>query len=229
MNLKCIIIEDEPLAVNVMKDYIQQIPFLELIAVCNDAISAMQKLSEHQIDLMFLDLHLPKVKGLDFLAAIKNPPKVIITTAYHEFAVESYKYQVLDYLLKPIEFERFVTSVLKALPVDSKSDNQKTNEPEFLFFTVNKKRAKIQVSEILYIESQKENIKIVLREKTIITRHSISELEKTLPSDFIRIHRSFIISKNKIDTFDSQSVEIQNKSIPIGRNYKNYIKDLLEY
>jgi len=178
---------------------------------------------------MFLDLHLPKVKGLDFLAAIKNPPKVIITTAYHEFAVESYKYQVLDYLLKPIEFERFVTSVLKALPVDSKSDNQKTNEPEFLFFTVNKKRAKIQVSEILYIESQKENIKIVLREKTIITRHSISELEKTLPSDFIRIHRSFIISKNKIDTFDSQSVEIQNKSIPIGRNYKNYIKDLLEY
>lgn len=229
MNLKCIIIEDEPLAVNVMKDYIQQIPFLELIAVCNDAISAMQKLSEHQIDLMFLDLHLPKVKGLDFLAAIKNPPKVIITTAYHEFAVESYKYQVLDYLLKPIEFERFVTSVLKALPVDLKSDNQKTNEPEFLFFTVNKKRAKIQVSEILYIESQKENIKIVLREKTIITRHSISELEKTLPSDFIRIHRSFIISKNKIDTFDSQSVEIQNKSIPIGRNYKNYIKDLLEY
>ncbi|OJX30725.1 MAG: DNA-binding response regulator [Chryseobacterium sp. 36-9] len=229
MNLKCIIIEDEPLAVNVMKDYIQQIPFLELIAVCNDAISAMQKLSEHQIDLMFLDLHLPKVKGLDFLAAIKNPPKVIITTAYHEFAVESYKYQVLDYLLKPIEFERFVTSVLKALPVDSKSDNQKTNEPEFLFFTVNKKRAKIQVSEILYIESQKENIKIVLKEKTIITRHSISELEKTLPSDFIRIHRSFIISKNKIDTFDSQSVEIQNKSIPIGRNYKNYIKDLLEY
>lgn len=229
MNLKCIIIEDEPLAVNVMKDYIQQIPFLELIAVCNDAISAMQKLSEHQIDLMFLDLHLPKVKGLDFLAAIKNPPKVIITTAYHEFAVESYKYQVLDYLLKPIEFERFVTSVLKALPVDLKSDNQKTNEPEFLFFTVNKKRAKIQVSEILYIESQKENIKIVLREKTIITRHSISELEKTLPSDFISIHRSFIISKNKIDTFDSQSVEIQNKSIPIGRNYKNYIKDLLEY
>lgn len=229
MNLKCIIIEDEPLAVNVMKDYIQQVPFLELIAVCNDAISAMQKLSEHQIDLMFLDLHLPKVKGLDFLAAIKNPPKVIITTAYHEFAVESYKYQVLDYLLKPIEFERFVTSVLKALPVDSKSDNQKTNEPEFLFFTVNKKRTKIQVSEILYIESQKENIKIVLREKTIITRHSISELEKTLPSDFIRIHRSFIISKNKIDTFDSQSVEIQNKSIPIGRNYKNYIKDLLEY
>lgn len=229
MNLKCIIIEDEPLAVNVMKDYIQQIPFLELIAVCNDAISAMQKLSEHQIDLMFLDLHLPKVKGLDFLAAIKNPPKVIITTAYHEFAVESYKYQVLDYLLKPIEFERFVTSILKALPVDLKSDNQKTNEPEFLFFTVNKKRAKIQVSEILYIESQKENIKIVLKEKTIITRHSISELEKTLPSDFIRIHRSFIISKNKIDTFDSQSVEIQNKSIPIGRNYKNYIKDLLEY
>jgi len=228
MNLKCIIVEDEPLAVNIMKDYIQQIPFLELIAVCNDAISAMQKLNENQIDLIFLDLHLPKIKGLDFLSAIKNAPKVIITTAYHEFAVESYQYQVLDYLLKPIAFERFVSAVQKALPT-AKTESQIKNEPEFLFFTVNKKRAKIQVQEILYIESQKENIKIVLKERTIITRHSISELEKTLPSDFIRIHRSFIVSKSKIDFFDSQSVEIQGVQIPIGRNYKDYIKSLLEY
>ncbi len=229
MNLKCIIVEDEPLAVNIMKDYIQQIPFLELIAVCNDAISAMQKLNENEIDLIFLDLHLPKIKGLDFLSAIKNPPKVIITTAYHEFAVESYQYQVLDYLLKPIAFERFVAAVQKALPAASRTESQITNEPEFLFFTVNKKRAKIQVNEILYIESQKENIKIVLKERTIITRHSISDLEKTLPSYFIRIHRSFIISKSKIDFFDSQSVEIQGNQIPIGRSYKDYIKSLLEY
>lgn len=229
MNLKCIIVEDEPLAVNIMKDYIQQIPFLELIAVCNDAISAMQKLNENKIDLMFLDLHLPKIKGLDFLSTIKNPPKVIITTAYHEFAVESYEYQVLDYLLKPIAFERFVAAVQKALPTVQKTESPITNEPEFLFFTVNKKRAKIQVHEILYIESQKENIKIVLKERTIITRHSISELEKILPSDFMRIHRSFIISKSKIDFFDSQSVEILGISIPIGRNYKDYIKSLLEY
>ena len=229
MNLKCIIVEDEPLAVNIMKDYIQQIPFLELIAVCNDAISAMQKLNENKIDLMFLDLHLPKIKGLDFLSTIKNPPKVIITTAYHEFAVESYQYQVLDYLLKPIAFERFVSAVQKALPTAHKTEAHITNEPEFLFFTVNKKRAKIQVQEILYIESQKENIKIVLKERTILTRHSISELEKILSSDFIRIHRSFIISKSKIDFFDSQSVEIQGVQIPIGRNYKDYIKSLLEY
>jgi len=228
MNLKCIIVEDEPLAVNIMKDHIQQIPFLELIAVCNDAISAMQKLNENKIDLMFLDLHLPKIKGLDFLSAIKNPPKVIITTAYHEFAVESYQYQVLDYLLKPIAFERFVSAVQKALTT-AKTESQITNEPEFLFFTVNKKRAKIQVQEILYIESQKENIKIVLKERTILTRHSISELEKTLSSDFIRIHRSFIISKSKIDFFDSQSVDIQGVQIPIGRNYKDHIKSLLEY
>ncbi|WP_248878106.1 LytR/AlgR family response regulator transcription factor [Epilithonimonas zeae] len=212
-----------------MKDYIQQIPFLELIAVCNDAISAMQKLNENQIDLMFLDIHLPKIKGLDFLSAIKNPPKVIITTAYHEFAVESYQYQVLDYLLKPIAFERFVAAVQKALPIAPKPESHITNQPESLFFTVNKKRAKIQVDEILYIESQKENIKIVLKERTIITRHSISELEKILSSDFIRIHRSFIVSKSKIDFFDSQSVEIQGNQIPIGRNYKDYIKNLLEY
>jgi len=229
MNLKCIIVEDEPLAVNIMKDYIQQIPFLELIAVCNDAISAMQKLNENQIDLMFLDLHLPKMKGLDFLSTIKNPPKVIITTAYHEFAVESYQYQVLDYLLKPIAFERFVAAVQKTLTIAPKTENHITNRSESLFFTVNKKRAKIQVDEILYIESQKENIKIVLKDRTIITRYSISKLEKTLSSDFIRIHRSFIVSKNKIDFFDSQSVEIQGNQIPIGRNYKDYIKNLLEY
>lgn len=229
MNLKCIIVEDEPLAVNIMKDYIQQIPFLELIAVCNDAISAMQKLNENEIDLMFLDLNLPKIKGLDFLSAIKNPPKVIITTAYHEFAVESYQFQVLDYLLKPIAFERFVATIQKVLPKAPRTESQITNETEFLFFTVNKKRAKIQVNEILYIESQKENIKIVLKERTIITRHSISELEKILPSDFIRIHRSFIISQSNIDFFDSQSVEIQGNQIPIGRSYKDYIKSLLEY
>ena len=228
MNLKCIIVEDEPLAVNIMKDYIQQIPFLQLIAVCNDAISAMQKLNENQIDLMFLDLHLPKIKGLDFLSTIKNPPKVIITTAYHEFAVESYQYQVLDYLLKPIAFERFVAAVQKALPT-AKTESQITNQPEFLFFTVNKKRAKIQVDEILYIESQKENIKIVLKDRTIITRYSISEIEKIMSSDFIRIHRSFIVSKSKIDFFDSQTVEILGNQIPIGRNYKDYIKNLLEY
>lgn len=229
MNLKCIIVEDEPLAVNILKDYIGQIPFLELTAVCSDAISAMQKLNENHFDLMFLDLHLPKMKGLDFLSALKNPPKVIITTAYHEFAVESYRYQVMDYLLKPIEFERFVMAVQKALPTHPPKENPTENEPEFLFFTVNKKRAKISVKEILYIESQKENIKIVLKEKTIITRHSISELEKKLPPDFIRIHRSFIVSKSKIDFFDSQDVEIQGNQIPIGRNYKNYIKSLLEY
>ncbi len=229
MNLKCIIVEDEPLAVNILKDYIGQIPFLELSAICSDAICAMQKLNEDRFDLMFLDLHLPKIKGLDFLSALKNPPKVIITTAYHEFAVESYRYQVLDYLLKPVEFERFVMAVQKALPLNSPKKNQLGTEPEFLFFTVNKKRAKISLKEILYIESQKENIKIVLKEKTIITRYSISELEKKLPADFIRIHRSFIVSKSKIDFFDSQDVEIDGKPIPIGRNYKDYVKTLLEY
>lgn len=221
------IVEDEPLAVEVMEDYISQIPFLQLEAVCNDAICAMQILREKQIDLMFLDIHLPKLKGLDFLATLKNPPKVIITTAYHEFAVKSYEFSVLDYLMKPIEFSRFMVAVQKAIPdVVSISNPIQTDEKD-LFFSVNKKKARIPIKSILYIESQRENIRIVMEDREIITRYSISDLENELPEDFVRIHRSFIVAKSKIDFFDMHDVEIKGKQIPIGRNYKDFVKSIL--
>lgn len=226
MNIKCMIVEDEPLAVEVMEDYISQIPFLRLEAVCNDAICAMQTLKEKQIDLMFLDIHLPKLKGLDFLATLKNPPKVIITTAYHEFAVKSYEFSVLDYLMKPIEFGRFMVAVQKALPGTSIPEIVKSTEKD-LFFSVNKKKARVPVKSILYIESQRENIRIVMEDREIITRYSISDLENELPNDFVRIHRSFIVAKSKIDFFDMQDVEIKGKQIPIGRNYKDFVKSIL--
>lgn len=227
MNIKCMIVEDEPLAVEVMEDYISQIPFLQLEAVCNDAICAMQTLKEKQIDLMFLDIHLPKLKGLDFLATLKNPPKVIITTAYHEFAVKSYEFSVLDYLMKPIEFSRFMVAVQKALPVASMPEVLKNPEEKDLFFSVNKKKARVPVKSILYIESQRENIRIVMEDREITTRYSITDLENELPEDFVRIHRSFIVSKSKIDFFDMQDVEIKGKLIPIGRNYKDFVKSIL--
>ncbi|SMC88853.1 LytR/AlgR family response regulator transcription factor [Moheibacter sediminis] len=227
MNIKCMIVEDEPLAVEVIQDYISQIPFLQLQAVCNDAICAMQTLKEKQIDLMFLDIHLPKLKGLDLLATLKNPPKVIITTAYHEFAVKSYEFSVLDYLMKPIEFSRFMAAVQKALPVTSNSETVKHPEEKDLFFSVNKKKARVPVKSILYIESQRENIRIVMEDREIITRYSITDLENELPDDFVRIHRSFIVSKSKIDFFDMQDVEIKGKLIPIGRNYKDFVKNIL--
>lgn len=224
MNLKCIIVEDEPLAVEVMEDFIHQIPFLQLEAVCNDAICAMQTLKEKQIDLMFLDIHLPKLKGLDFLATLKNPPKVIITTAYHEFAVKSYDYDVLDYLMKPIEFSRFMIAVQKALPVNPVQALSQNPVSQDLFFSVNKKKARVPLNSILYIESQRENIRIVMEDREIVTRYSMSDLEKELPEDFIRVHRSFIVAKSKIDFFDMHDVEIKGKQIPIGRNYRDFVR-----
>ncbi len=223
MKIKCLIIEDEPLAVEIMEDFISQVPFLELESVCHDALCAMQVLREKQIDLMFLDIHLPKLKGLDFLATLKNPPKVIITTAYHEFAVKSYEFSVLDYLLKPIEFSRFMAAVQKAIPSVQIAENQAENSVRELIFTVHKKKARVPLDSVLYVESQKENIKIVMEDRTLVTRYSISELEKQLPDNFIRIHRSFIVSKSKIDFFDAQDVEILGKQIPIGRNYKDFV------
>ena len=224
MKIRCLIVEDEPLAVEILEDFISQLPFLELKGVCHDAICAMQALQEKEIELMFLDIHLPKIKGLDFLATLKNPPKVILTTAYHEFAVKSYEFNVLDYLLKPIEFSRFLQAVQKAISPQISSENSSKTELGEMYFTVNKKKARVPLQSILYIESQKENIKIVMEDRNLVTRYSISNLENELPEEFIRIHRSFIVAKSRIDFFDAQDVEIGGKQIPIGRNYLAYVR-----
>lgn len=232
MIIKCLIVEDEPLAAEIVSDFITQVPFLELVGICNDAFAAMQVLKEESIDLMFLDIHLPKLKGLDFLNALKTPPLVVITTAYHEFALKSYDYDVLDYLLKPIDFSRFMIAINKAIAQQSLKNNMIPDsgviDKTDLFFTVNKKKARIAIDSILYIESQRENIKIVTDNKTVVTRYAISDIEKELPSaNFIRVHRSFIVAKDKIDFIDSQDVEIRNKEIPIGRSYRDLVKAVL--
>lgn len=228
MNIKCIIVEDEPLAVDVLKDFIAEVPFLELVAVCPDAFVALQVLNNDEIELMFLDIHLPKLKGLDFLGTLKNPPHAIITTAYNDFAVKSYDYNVLDYLVKPIEFSRFMIAVNKAIEHRRIKWQAKLTEPSAdntdFYFTVNKRKAKVSVDSILYIESLKENVKIVTTDKTVLTRYLISNLEKELPADkFIRIHRSYIVAKSKIDFIDANDIEIAGKEIPIGRNYKDFV------
>ena len=228
MNLKCIVVEDEPLATEVMVDFISQVPFLKLEKTCIDAIAAMRILNEKKIDLIFLDIHLPKLKGLDFLNTLKNPPMVIITTAYHEFAVKSYDYNVLDYLLKPIEFSRFMVAVQKAASHNNK-ENVAVEETknDGLFFTVNKKKARVTFHSIVYIESQRENVKIVTKSQVFQTRIAISEIEKQLPDSFLRIHRSYIVAKTKIDFVDAQEIEIGGKFLPIGRSYKNAVNAAL--
>lgn len=221
---KCIIVEDEPLAVKVLADYISQVPFLELTGTFKDAMLATEYLHTHTVDLMFLDIHLPKLKGMAFLKTLTNPPAVIITTAYHQYAVEGFALNVNDYLLKPIEFERFLVAVNKVRKKQSEPDltAQKVESKDHLFLNVQKKKVKISFADILYIESQKEYIKIVTTKNEFLSKLSTTEMERMLPSHlFKRIHRSYIVSVGKIDSYTADMVEVNGISIPIGREYRD--------
>lgn len=227
--IKCIIIEDEPLAVKVLADYITAIPFLQLEASFRDAVLATEWLRSNEVQLIFLDIHLPKLKGMAFLKTLTRPPAVIITTAYHQYAVEGFELNVTDYLLKPVEFERFLIAVNK-VPHTVNNLPQPfgvAEEKNYLFITVQKKKVKILFADILYIESQREYIKIVTFKKEYISRISTHEIETLLPGHlFKRIHRSFIISMNKIDSFTAEEVDINGTSIPVGRAYRSIIERL---
>ena len=226
--IKCIIIEDEPLAAKVLSDYILQVPFLELQATFKDAILATDYLRNNHTDLIFLDIHLPKLKGMAFLKTLKHQPSVIITTAYHQYAVEGFDLNVTDYLLKPFEFERFLIAVTKVKT--GRSEKQQTDESEtkdFIFLNVQKKKVKILFSEIVYIESQREYIKIVTTKKEYISKMSTHEIEDLLPAHlFKRIHRSYIISIKKIESYTAEMVEVNGVSIPIGRDYRDIMQNL---
>jgi len=227
--IKCIIIEDEPLAIKVLSDYILQVPFLELQATFKNALLATEYLRDNSTDLIFLDIHLPKLKGMTFLKMLPHPPAVIITTAYHQYAVEGFDLNVTDYLLKPFGFERFLVAVDKAKT--AQSEFQKSNELEekkdFIFLNVQKKKVKFLFSEIIYIESQREYIKIVTTRKQYISKISTHEMEGLLPGNlFKRIHRSFIISISKIESYTAEMVEVNGMSFPIGREYRGIIEKL---
>ncbi len=224
--IKCMIIEDEPLAVKVLSDYILQVPFLKLEATFKDAILATEYLRDHHTDLIFLDIHLPKLKGMAFLKTLTHQPSVIITSAYHQYALEGFELNVTDYLLKPFDFERFLIAVTKVKTTESAP--QKPSEgglpKDHLFLNVQKKKVKILFSEIVYVESQREYIKIVTTKKEFISKMSTHEMEALLPSQFFkRIHRSYIISISKIESYTAEMVEVNGISIPIGRGYSGLI------
>ncbi|HEU4633183.1 MAG TPA: response regulator transcription factor [Flavisolibacter sp.] len=227
--INCIIVEDEPLAVKVLSDYIAQVPFLGLQATFKDAVLATEYLREHRADLIFLDIHLPKLKGMAFLKTLKNPPAVIITTAYHQYAIEGFELNVTDYLLKPFEFERFLVAVNKVKP--GQAVLQKPTEggeaKDYIFLNVQKKKVKVLYTDIVYIESQKEYIRIVTTKKEYISKISTHEIEALLPAHlFKRIHRSFIISVGKIDSYTAEEVEVGGVTIPVGRGYRDVIENL---
>ena len=231
--MTCIIVEDEPLAAEVLEDYISQVPFLQLRAKCCDAIFALEVLQKEKVELIFLDIHLPKLKGLDFLKSLDNPPKIILTSAYDEYALQGYELNVVDYLLKPIEFRRFVMAVNKVRQQKGtfqlEDTSQTTIERPFLFFNVGKKKVKMFLDEILYIESLKEYIRIVSGDKSVLTKFQLGQTEDLLKNkNFLRIHRSFIVARDKIDAFSATDIEIQGKLIPIGRSYKEQVYANLE-
>ncbi len=231
----CIIVEDEPLAAEVLQDYIKQVPFLQLKDICADAIFAMDVLQNEKIDLIFLDINLPKLKGLDFIKTLRHPPHIIIVTAYHEYALQGYEHNVIDYLLKPVEFNRFLMAVNKitqTVTTENATNLQVTSNAEekiYLFFNVGKKKVKIFIDDILYIESLKEYIRIFTPTKSILTKFQLGQIEEQLTHNrFLRVHRSFIVAKDKIEAFSATDIEISGKHIPVGRSYKEIVQLALD-
>lgn len=227
--LTCIIIEDEPLAVKVLSDYIAQVPFLELRGTFKDALLATDYLQDHAVGLIFLDIHLPKLKGMAFLKTLTHPPAVVITTAYHQYAIEGFDLNVTDYLLKPFDFERFLIAVTKVRTTQrmQQKPGESGEVKDYLFLNVHKKKVRILFSEIVYVESQREYIKIVTTKAVYTSKLSTHEIETLLPAQlFRRIHRSYIVSLSKIESYTSEMVEVNGISIPVGRGYRDSIENL---
>lgn len=234
MKLKCLIVDDEPLAIEVIASHLNKLEGIEVIATCDNALQAFEILQKRQVDLMFLDIQMPKLTGIDFLKTLTRPPKVIITTAYRDYALEGYELDVVDYLLKPISFERFLKAINKvyktesifSTPVDAPAEAG--SQEAYIYLKADKKMVKVMMDDILYIESLKDYVRVKTKQKEVITHQKISYLEEKLPEDlFLRIHRSFMVAINKIETYTAVTIEVPGKELPIGRNYKNQVLAVL--
>ncbi|MGY8908643.1 MAG: LytR/AlgR family response regulator transcription factor [Flavobacteriales bacterium] len=217
--LKCVIVDDEPMAREIIASYIDKSPNLELLESCKNASESIVFMQDHKADLFFLDINMPEINGLSLAKIINSKGQIIFTTAYRDYAVDGFNLNVVDYLLKPISFDRFLEAVQKvSTPEIIKNDN------DFMFVRADRKMVKIDFNSILYIESLSDYVKIFTTEKTIVIRETISSLQEKLPAKkFIRIHRSFIISLKKIDSYTNEFIEINQKALPISRSYKESV------
>ena len=237
MKTKCLIVDDEPLAIQLIESHAAKIENLEIVAKCSNAMEAFNVIREKRIDLIFMDIQMPQITGIDFLKTLKNPPKVIITTAYRQYALEGYELDVVDFLLKPISFERFLKAVTKfyhfkpdELSLNHNSNGDSNTDSSFIDVRENKKVLRIYLREISFIEGLNEYIGIHTDGKRIVTKCSLTKIENNLPSDrFIRIHKSFIVAIARIHSFSATSLEVDNKELPIGRSYKNLVMKTLNY
>ncbi len=238
--LKCLIVEDESLAQRIIEKYVEDLPALEIVGKCKNAMEAIQMLNTQHIDLMFLDINMPRMSGISFLKTLKNPPLVIMTTAYREYALESYEMDVIDYLHKPFSFERFFMAVNKAqsrlqtkqAPATDfiiKDSYREQIDEAFIFVKSDKVTFKVNFKDILFIESVGDYIKIFTPERVIITYQSLKHLENILPArHFPRVHKSFLISISKINTIQGNQIKIADHDIPIGRSYRQVFFDLVQ-
>ena len=239
MKLRCIIVDDEDLARGVVEMYLKDIDFIEVVASCSNAMEALSIINNQRIDLMFLDINMPKIDGLSFLKTLKFPPKVIITTAYREFAVEGFELDAVDYLCKPYSLERFLIAVNKTVNrikaeqehkpdvIRSNTEEIRSTEP-YIFVKADKRTYRVGLDKILYIEAVGDYVKIITTEKSLITYMYLKDIEKMLPSKlFPRVHRSFIVSISKIESIEGNQIRIQKSVIPIGRNYREAFMSLL--
>jgi two-component system, LytTR family, response regulator len=228
--IKCIIVEDEVLAQNVIQSHLQKVDRFELVGVCNNALEAKEVLNKLEVDLIFLDIQLPGMTGLNFLRSLANPPLVVLTTAYAEYALESYEFSVIDYLLKPISFERFSKTVNKIVEgrLFTQPKEKDNSSNDHIFIKSNSKFFKVNFSEVIYIESMKDYLKIHTAEYNLVTHQTMNDMEKILPSkQFIRVHKSYIVAIARIKSIYGNSVEMEKATIPIGINYKEKVMNLI--
>lgn len=232
--IRCIAIDDEPPALELLVSYISKVPALDLCYSSANPLEAFSKIQQYQVDLLFIDIQMPHLNGLELLRSLTVKPQVIVTTAFREYAAECFDLDALDYLVKPYRFDRFLRAISKyqklAFPttgLDTTSD-EKVQDAPYMYFNVNKELVKVFLSDIIYIESIKDYIKIVMERKTIITYQRISYMEKKLPeADFVRSHKSYIVNLNKISSKRGNMLHLGKGKLPIGRNYKNRLLDLL--
>lgn len=229
MKIKCVLIDDEPLAVKVLQTYFANFPDFEVIGSFNNSLEALDFINNNTIDAVFLDINMPMMTGFELISLIENKTKVIITTAFREFAAESYDLDVLDYLVKPIPLPRFIKCINKITTEFNLKNNIKvetTKGDSHIFIKVDKKMMKINIEEILFVEGMKEYIKVVTPDKTYITHKSLTSLSEELPADrFLRIHKSYVIALNKVKSIEGNRIQIQSYTIPIGRNYSKEVKN----
>lgn len=230
MSLKCLVVDDEPLARKGIINHIERIDYLSLEGQCGSAAEAQELLNEGQFDLMFLDIKMPKISGLEFLKALKNPPLVIFTTAYPDYALEGYELDVVDYLLKPIDFERFLQAAQKAREVyQAYRSNEEVREEdsenkEFIYVKDDQKYVKIRIEDILFIEAWKDYVMIYTPQDKQIALVNMKNMEKQIPeAPFIRVHRSYLVAKNRIDAMRGNILDVSGFEIPVGRSYRDQV------